>query len=69
VGSRDVMQRVSGRFYMGAGARAQGEGGVQKKQIGTGLNSWIFIERNILFDVARTPRGRWHGAAPRLDRF
>jgi hypothetical protein len=30
------MRRVSGKFYIGAGARAQGEGGVQKKQIGTG---------------------------------
>jgi hypothetical protein len=36
VGSRNTMHRVSGRFYMGAGARAQGEGSVQKKQIGTG---------------------------------
>jgi hypothetical protein len=36
LGRRNAMRRVSGRFYIGAGARAQGEGGVQKKQIGTG---------------------------------
>jgi hypothetical protein len=37
LGSRDLMKRVSGRFYMGARARAQREGGVQKNQIGTGV--------------------------------
>jgi hypothetical protein len=35
-GAQGAMQRVSGMFYMGAGTRAQGEGGVQKMQIGTG---------------------------------
>jgi hypothetical protein len=37
VGSRDAMPTVSGRFYMGTGARVQGEGGVQKKQTGAGV--------------------------------
>jgi hypothetical protein len=36
VGRRKAMRRVSSRFYIGAGARAQGEGGVQNNQIGTG---------------------------------
>jgi hypothetical protein len=43
MGSRNAMHRVSGRFYMGAGARAQGEGGVQKKQIGTGGSTRGFL--------------------------
>jgi hypothetical protein len=33
---------------MGTGARVQGEGGVQKKQTGTGFDLRIFIERNVL---------------------
>jgi hypothetical protein len=53
VGSRDALQRVSARFYMHAGARAQGEGGVQKKQIGTGARLMDFYR-------AKHPGSMWH---------
>jgi hypothetical protein len=32
-GMQRAMQRVSGGFYMGAGARAHGEGGVQNSRL------------------------------------
>jgi hypothetical protein len=59
VGSRDATQTVLGRFYMGTGARVQGEGGVQKKQTGAGVR---------LADFYRAQGKRDRRAAPGLDR-
>jgi hypothetical protein len=53
VGSRDATQTVSGRFYMGTGARVQGEGGVQKKQTGTGVRLADFYR-------AKHAASTWH---------
>jgi hypothetical protein len=53
VGSRDATQTVSGRFYIGTGARVQGEGGVQKKQTGTGVRLADFYR-------AKHPASTWH---------
>jgi hypothetical protein len=42
------MRRVSGRFYIGAGLGHRGRAACRRSRLEQGLDSRIFIERNIL---------------------